>query len=276
MSYRVGSLNIHKKKHAEAFDTGRDFFSFIHDFIMDENLDILALQEVVNERELQRILKNLSGWCGQYGKPTAREKEIHGFAFLWNSRRVKPVECSHKQTPRILSEYCSDELMRRGPLYGRFTPVGVGPHYEIRLINVHLFQSESLQLRKECGLVTGDVYNQIDLGERDGHFKSVFTLVLGDYNHRQKTCSFITNLYGDPHVVTFQKKPTTLKMLEEGYTANDFDHFSFNLLKNITVPFKEDRIDAVGRYFKSDSQKGAFQKYKECVSDHVPIVIEFL
>jgi endonuclease/exonuclease/phosphatase family metal-dependent hydrolase len=276
MGYRIGSFNILKREHKRASNVGRDFFSFIHDFIVDEDLDILALQEVINEDELKNILSALRGlgWHGKYGKPTSRNSDVHGFAFLWNPRRVKPVECSRNQTPRILSEYCSDEYMKRGPLYGRFTRAGVGTNYEFRLINVHLFQSDNMQLRKECGLVTGDIYNRIDVAEREGHYKPVFTLVLGDYNHKQKTCTLITKMFGDQNVETFQDKPTTLKRHEEGFTNNDFDHFSFNTKKNKSVPYSLKCIDNITDYFKDDAEKKAFQKYKELVSDHVPILIE--
>jgi endonuclease/exonuclease/phosphatase family metal-dependent hydrolase len=159
MSYRIGSLNIHKRIHKES-ESERDFFQFIHDFVADEKLDILALQEVLNEKELQRIcdraLSPFQNWKGHYERPASGKSGDYGFAFIWNENRI--AECSKNHTPQIFMEYKSDLRLSRDPLYGRFSPK-LNPnteiHQEYRLVNIHLrFSDEVLpDLTKIAGVV---------------------------------------------------------------------------------------------------------------------------
>jgi Endonuclease/Exonuclease/phosphatase family. len=279
MSYRIGSLNIHKRIHKKS-DSERDLFSFIHDFVADERLDILALQECLNESEVKRIqdraLSPFQSWKGQHRRPATGREGDYGFAFLWNANRVK--ECSQAHTPSIFSAYKSEGLrLSRDPLYGRFAPKlseGSELQQEFRLINIHLrFSDEVLpdltkisgitKRRKECFLVTGEIYRRIN-APRDGSFKPAFTLVMGDYNLSVEEC--IANS-GNKNVCTYQDEPTTLNSNRDGY-ASSYDHFSFDETKMASVQFIQ-RLNAVEKYFGGD-----YEKYYQAVSDHIPIVIE--
>jgi endonuclease/exonuclease/phosphatase family metal-dependent hydrolase len=283
MSYRIGSLNINKRRHKESKEeesSERDFFEFIHNLVVKERLDVLALQEVLNENELQRIrdraLSPLQNWKGHYERPATGRSGDYGFAFLWNEDRV--AECSKNHTPRIFSEYKSDLRLSRNPLYGRFSPK-MNPnaeiHQEYRLVNVHLrFTDEVLpdltkilgvqKRRIECALVTGEIYRKIDT-HRYGNFKSAFTISMGDYNLDADECNRCS---GNPDVVTYQSEPTTLNDNYDGY-ANSYDHFSYDYRKHASIPVKVLRIDAVKDYFG-----GEFEQYYQAVSDHVPVIIE--
>jgi exonuclease III len=279
MSYRIASLNIHKRIHKET-KSERDFFAFIHDFVADESIDILALQEVLKEEELRRIcgiaLSPFQNWLGYYERPAVGKSGEYGFAFLWNSDRVS--ECSRNHTPRIFNEYKSAIRLSRNPLYGRFSPK-LSPNSEIsqefRLIDIHLrFSDEVLpNLEKipgrkkreiECGIVTGEIYKEIDT-HRYGNFKPAFTFSLGDYNLSVDDC---IRHSGNSAVVTYQREQTTLNGNNDGY-ASSYDHFSFDSAKYNSVPFTESRVDAVNKYFG-----GNYEKYYETVSDHVPVVLE--
>jgi hypothetical protein len=159
--------------------------------------------------------------------------------------------------------------MKREPLYGRFSPKYLGTSNEFRLINIHIVHggndtAGNLDLRKEeCRLSKSEIHGRID-AHRYGNFKRAFTVVLGDYNLECDVCNSC-----DPwNVQTFQDEETTLKREEQGYN-NNYDHFSFDVIKNSSVPYTVSRIDAVNRYFKGD-----FTKYKENVSDHVPVKLE--
>jgi hypothetical protein len=159
--------------------------------------------------------------------------------------------------------------MKREPLYGRFSPKYLGTSNEFRLINIHIVHggsdtAEASDRRKaECGLSKGEIHGRID-AHRYGNFKRAFTAVLGDYNLDCKDC----NSCDSGNVQTFQDKETTLKSKEQGY-CHSYDHFSFDVIKNSSLPYTVSRIDAVNRYFKGD-----FTKYKENVSDHVPVKLE--
>lgn len=259
MSCRIGSLNLLKSLRTE--EQGREFYGFIYNMIADEGLDIIAFQEANNKHVIDGILKNIpSYWKGSHAYGSE-------FSFVWNSNRVK--ECSKNKEPRIYLDYKSSYRMKRDPLYGRFTPRYLDSSNEFRLINIHIVHGgndspANIQLRKlECELAKGEIYQKIDV-HRYGNFKRAFTVVLGDYNIDSSLCNTI-----EPEdVYTFQDEETTLRKNEPGYSKN-YDHFSFNVSKNSSVPYTVSRIDAVSKYFNGD-----FQKYRENISDHVPIKIE--
>jgi hypothetical protein len=226
--------------------------------IADEGLDIVAFQEVsevYGKDEIDVICRNLpSWWKGDYVSGSE-------FAFIWNSERVE----MHSTTS------FPEERMARKPLYGRFSPKGLGPNSEFRLIDIHIVHGGDdnqihIALRKaECNLVKGEIYRTVDVsryGDSYGTF-TVFTVVLGDYNLDCDEC----NSCGPRDVQTFQEEKTTLKMTEGYY--NSYDHFSFNVAKNSSIPYTVSRIEAINRYFNGD-----FTRYRENVSDHAPVKLK--
>ena len=258
MGYRIGSLNVLKSYRTE--EPGRIFHGFIYDLIADEGLDILEFQEAKNKFVIDGILKNLpSYWTGSH---------VYGseFSFIWNSKRVE--ECSKSREPRIFVDYKASTHMKRDPLYGRFSPSDLKLNNEFRLIDIHIEHGGSdtaatIDRRKlECELTKDVIHRTIDT-HRYGNFKRAFTVVLGDYNLNCIEC----NQCGSPNIQTFQDEETTLKN-EQGYSKS-YDHFSFDVEKNYSVPYTVSRIDAVNRYFKGD-----FIDYKKNVSDHVPVKLE--
>ncbi|GHU66164.1 hypothetical protein AGMMS49983_15260 [Clostridia bacterium] len=259
MSYKIGSLNIQRRYHLPKEEYKRDFFGFISDFIKREHVEILVLQEVLKEEELVRLLKRLPEfWVGGFGGTTGWD-----FAILWDSRTVS--ERSKQGTP-ALYEHFSNRI-KRNPLLGRFIRKGI--YAELRIVDVHLWQSDEEIRREECGLVTGELHDKIDVHRyANSEFRGTFTLVVGDYNYSMEDCNDITHQIGNPNVITIQEELTSLKKDSDGYSSS-YDHFSFNQRKNNTVPYKVSRVDAVKDYFNGD-----YRKYKECVSDHVPVVLE--
>jgi hypothetical protein len=242
----------------------RDFYGFINRLIAEEGIDIFAFQEAKNINFVKGLRRNLPPhWMGE----SLRNSEL---AFVWNSERVE--ECSRWHGPRIFVDYSSDIRMDREPAYGRFAPIGIGPNVEFRLVNIHIKHggddlAASIETRKlECGLAKGVIYQTVDkppMG-KDGNFRSIFTVVLGDYNLDCDTC----NDCGLENVRTFQDAETTLKEKEPGY-KNSYDHFSYDAVNNSSVPFKPSRIDAVKDYFN-----GEFTIYRQKISDHVPVKLE--
>jgi hypothetical protein len=158
--------------------------------------------------------------------------------------------------------------MKREPLYGRFSPKGLGSINEFRLINIHIehggddYQVTINRRKTECGLAKNVIHQRIDT-HRYGNFKRAFTVVLGDYNLDCPAC----NSCEPENVKTFQEELTTLKN-KPGYSRS-YDHFSLDTDKNATVPYTVARIDAVEEYFEGD-----YDKYRQAVSDHVPVVIK--
>lgn len=258
MSYRIGSLNLLRSDRDE--EQRRLFHGFINDVIHDEGLDIFAFQEVSKKNVIDEMLRNLPRWW------TGAHVVGSEFAFIWDTNRVE--ECSKHREPKIFREYKSSLHLKREPLYGRFSPKYLGSNNEFRLIDIHLEHGGKddyaaiIHRKDECELSKDKIYQTIDT-HRYGNFKRAFTLILGDYNLDCERC----NECKPQNIRTFQAEKTTLKKTF-GYSQS-YDHFSFNLDKNSSVPFSASRIDAVNKYFG-----GEFIRYQKTVSDHVPIKIE--
>jgi len=216
-------------------------------------------------KRILRILPLSQKWVGGYERTANGKAGEYGFAFLWNSNRV--LECSKDNIPGVFREYKSDKRMYRDPLYGRFTPNGLGSFYEFRLLDVHFCWTEPKRRNDDYQLATGIVYDTVDI-HRFGNFKPAFTLVLGDYNLSCEECDMIDIMIGNHKVTTVQEELTTLKNEGNGYASN-YDHFSYDNGKEEIVKGRVSRIDAVNKYFRGD-----FEKYRKTVSDHVPVLIE--
>lgn len=263
MGYNICSFNILRSARNDEND--RDFYDFISKLIAREGIVIFAFQEAKDIFFIRGLRKNLPPhWKGEY-LPNSE------LAFVWDSRRVE--ECSRRNEPRIFMNYPSDTHMAREPVYGRFKPVDFDLNCEFRLINVHLYHGgddslASMLIRRiECDLAKGVIYQMIDkppMG-RDGNFRSIFTVVLGDYNLNCDEC----NTCGYTDVSTYQDEGTTLKKKEPGY-CNSYDHFSYE--KDSSVPrCPPSRINAVEDYPEFG---GDFQRYRGKISDHVPVKLE--
>ena len=266
MSYRICSFNVLRSVRGD--DKDRKFFDFIKKLIYKERIDIFAFQEATNINFIESVLRNISSYFSHWNGGALHNSNL---AFVWNSNRVE--ECSRRHEPRIFSDYRSDTRMFREPAYGRFRPVDFKLNCEFRLINIHIKHggddsAESINTRKlECDLAKGVIYQTIDKPStgKDGSFNRVFTVVLGDYNLDCDTC----NTRGPENIRTFQDEKTTLKKDGPGY-KNSYDHFSYDIKNNGTVPRNPpSRIDAVKDYFQDD-----FTLYRKEVSDHVPVKLE--
>jgi endonuclease/exonuclease/phosphatase family metal-dependent hydrolase len=274
--YRIGSFNIQSKRHGQSQEEhSRDFFGLIHDVIVDEQLDIFALQEVLSECEFNSIKRRLPyGWTGSYESAGKGAHSKFGFAYLWNATRFR--ECSKAGLPQILENYNSEIRLNRNPLFGRFTPNGLGAFREYRLLDIHLTSSDLNQKKAECQVVLGEIYRTVDT-HRYGNFKPAITTIMGDYNFPPDSCDDISRKLSEtgdyPSIKTAMDDMTHISRNgEDRYEYNSsLDHFSYNDSKYSGLCQRFWRIDAVSKYFQGD-----FEKYVKTISDHVPIVIEIL
>lgn len=166
MQYKIASFNVKNLSDsvsAEKLDN-------ITQIIKDNNLDIVALQEVLSngkiltgsnkksisgqakayENSLKRRLgddwsicwRSAHSWAKDYAYSDVRGE---GYAFLWNTKRIELVEDNGVEIlPRIFRKYDfpEDGMIRliRDPCYGRFKIKGRRP--EIRLISTHIVYSK--------------------------------------------------------------------------------------------------------------------------------------
>jgi endonuclease/exonuclease/phosphatase family metal-dependent hydrolase len=285
--YIIGSFNTHFFS-----GVGKHDLQVFANIISEEKFDIIALQEITRPEALNSLLGRLPKyWKGEQKTPpsfmpeeddtvpdeseTSSKERKHaslGYAFLWNSNRVR--ECSKDEKPELFSHLKKGALART-PYYGRFTPSGLpgGPFFEFQLVNIHLWWGSSgpdnIAIRlKEYETITGDIHTYISK-RRYGNNMPAYTIIMGDYN---MTLPFLgkNTIQGENIiVVTEQSELTTLS--KRGF-VNDYDHFSYdtNRLSNGGVAVNISRINSVKEYCDNN-----FEKHKLTVSDHVPIKLEF-
>ena len=264
MSYSVCSFNVRKSIRGDEKD--RDFYGFLNALVRKEDIVIFAFQEAKYIYFVDNVKKNLmpfGKWEGGY----VHNSEL---PFIWRTDRVK--ECSQNNAPTLVN-YSSKIRLAREPVVARFVPEDFRLNIEFRFVNVHLHHggndlAESIEKRMfECDMAKGVIYQRVDRPAQgsSGLFNRVFTAVLGDYNLDCEEC----NTCGYKNIKTFQEENTTLKKEDPGYN-NSYDHFSYDAVKNASVPkYQPYRIDAVNDYFYSN-----WTRYREQVSDHVPIKLE--
>lgn len=310
MSYRIGSFNC--------LNFGMGATKDLHIFseiILRENFDIVALQEIKGNNGLKRLLSALPNyWMGR-----ADDGFVNDYAFIWNSNRIQLAQyessgiCRTYQ-PHIYKQYRVDKKhgqkdLVREPYYARFFPIGgCAPLIEIRIINAHIRYSKgqpdssddeqslgAITMRKnEFDVLSKTLYPKIS-DKRYGNNRSVYTILLGDYNLNLKDTGtkspYLTELFevGDnidkqekrmenrniKRIFTTQRDLTTLRKpsgqsenQQHGF-CNNFDHFTYDAERFSTVTVQCKSIDSVNKYCGGD-----FEKHRKTVSDHIPIVME--
>lgn len=217
MGYKIGSFNLYKFS-LQSDNNIRKNLQKISRIIRDENLDVVAIQEIFNKRALDNLLAELGTevWDGRWDSPDSRSvSAAEGYAFIWNRKRLGLVKNRKGKVfePRILNQYKVDKSfgqkhLIRNPYYIRLTPAGRpgGTFAEIRLINTHIMYSKNREenesdnhdvsdfgainmRRNEFDILSRVVYPKYsdktyDLinGERDAYCMPVYTIMLGDYN----------------------------------------------------------------------------------------------
>lgn len=297
---RIGSFNM--RKWGE--NSKRDI-EIIANMIRDEELDVVAFQEIFIKQELiqlelqQLVNYHLPMWDCCWDKPSqttdSTNAVIHnesgeGYAYIWNKRKFKLAEVEaqgeHQEfKPKIINRSdvnidCSH--FARTPYYIRLEPC-YGGFWELRLINIHIYfgtnSLSSITKRQiEYADLTQKIYPQISQ-IRYGNSRPAYTIAMGDYNLNiirplskveSPEASLIDVItipkYGQ--VKTIQEQLTVLKQIE-GY-SNNYDHFEYSPDKMSFSLVSCRAIDAVNKYYG-----GNFQEYKARISDHLPIVMEF-
>lgn len=309
MSYRIGSFNMYKFS-LQSDDKIRKSMTTICQIIND-HFDIVAIQEIFTPAALKYQLLRYLGpqWDGRWGQPhTSSPQAAEGYAFIWRKNRfalaedidsvgnVKAIEPKIVENYRTLPGY---EKLLRAPFYGRFIPKN-GPYFELRLLNTHVRFSGSSS--DEESLVASDSViklrrNEVETlirqicertgGERTGNNRSVYTVLLGDYNLNLRNginpYPYVQEYYEimDGSTIrryrTVQSEKTTLKQAKEGNGlldkyANNYDHFTYDetrLVDRLGITLTAGRIDSLNDYCNGDISKHHIE-----ISDHVPILLE--
>lgn len=266
MSYKIGSLNLRGGKRATSHQ--RDFYEFIYNVIVNENLVLFAFQEDAEVRS-NSVIDDILGTSGGVTSLSQRgwdkfhlpgPDKSSEFSFVWDSNKIQPT------TVFDIFRNDDDVHMFREPLCGDFATEGIISFpYEFRLINIHLWHDGGPDIRKiECGYVKDKIYDNIQSRIPD-EVRHVFTVALGDYNLNCED----SNRCLPPRVKTIQDEKTTIN--DKGLYSKSYDHFSFDVVKNESVVTIATRLDVL-QYLPKNCRDMEF--YFGNVSDHVPVILE--
>ena len=325
MGYRIGSFNMRNiGKTSTGKKDSRDF-SKIAQIIKESRFDVVALQEVLSEgiafttksQAKRSILMELGpNWdfCWADSTTTTKtDRRGEGYAFLWNTRRLRLVQTVldngsiRNSVPYMISSR-SDNLLRR-PYYARFSPQGLvgGSNFEIRLICIHTYYGDDNSLARkkrheELEILMKEVYPRIS----DKVYKNDmphYTIMLGDYNVELKRPGKIIRkgtkapayLKADANdivevaswdykkIKTVQDKYTTLSRSYNGDGEKDDEDESHDDsgFAHDYDHFSFEISQFEGVYMKVNRINAVekfcendFYEYSKKVSDHIPIIME--
>ncbi len=204
MQYKIGSLNMKNWSFISKKDKTK-----IAEIIISEDLDVVALQEILSEgKDVENFVNyELYGWDYRWASPREssdinKAKELisgdrrgEGYAYLWKKDKFKLAEYTElgkKRVfkPRIVNSLGNDvnvdcSFFARTPYYIRLQPL-YGGFFDLRLINIHIYYgantSSAINKRKlEFDVLTQEIYPQI-CEIRYGDFRPAYTIAMGDYN----------------------------------------------------------------------------------------------
>lgn len=215
--YRVSSFNIQKLGRNSML---KKDLKNIAEIIRNNNMDIVAVQEISSKEALKKIMTCLDGnimsegvsatsnardsymyetrnWESRWAKPISQiggKSAEEGYAFIWLKRRIElPInKRGDTSEPDI---YLNGGKTIRPPFYGRFLVKSCNA--EIRLINTHIifkkiptedseFEEEESSANdyeeriREYKVLANEIYQRVYTGNIGT--RQVLTFILGDYN----------------------------------------------------------------------------------------------
>lgn len=205
MAFKIGSINMYKFSYQKDDEIAKELDKIIS-LIKEEEFDIIALQEVLNEASVKNMIRQMPNWDYVWQAPTSRSQQAaEGYAFIWNTKRFRIATSQTKEeknagesniyrsfTPRIHSNYNPDNALFKGklirdPLYARFE--SIYGWYELRLINTHIMyrdnkkeddEGDKEKRRRELEILIG-ILHQIETKQYRNN-RTAYTFLLGDYN----------------------------------------------------------------------------------------------
>ena len=309
--YIIGSFNVNGLSRSTAT---RYRSSRIADIIRQERMDLLAMQEVMDPDALKPVISALGGgWDMVFlqSRPKSGMLDVdhdprgEGYAFLWDTRRLRKLHIDllsgEEDTwePQVYWKYHTngaEHTLIRDPVLGRFTPCDLGGgNFELRVLCNHIRYNGIDETRdhffwpkrqQEFNVLMKTILPRVEDSVYGSQMPS-YTILLGDYNMNlqriwtKKPWIEVPSdgmIVGDKRIVTVQDQLTTLKKPKNsgdrtsGYQDN-FDHFSYNVRRLSALQPACRRVDVVGSgtypiYY------GDYDRYREEISDHIPIVLE--
>ena len=230
-----------------------------------------------------------------------------GYAFLWDNRRLRLLQTGllngekKDSEPEIFTRYRADKgkgqkELPRDPAYGRFTACGKnGSCFELRIICTRIMYNgfdEQYDWRywpmrqNEFEVLARSLLPQVE-DTVYGSQMPAYTLLLGDYNlslRREWTKKPYLETpaegihEGGKQIVTIQDQLTTLKKPKRNSTEptigyqHNHDHATYNQKRLQTLQPACRCVDVMNSGYYN-TYFGNYDKYREEISGHIPIVI---
>lgn len=308
-TYRIASFNLLKL----SANTSKDYQT-IASIVRDNEVDILAIQEIYSEQALKNLLLQLGpNWDGKWKSPNSRScTAAEGYAFAWNKNRIalSKRKSGEEFEPVIHNQYPHKDAgeLLRNPLYGRFV-LKANEMVEIRLINTHIMFSQNrttnesedhdssienisdVQARKrELSILSSKILPKLDdkaydyqWNEVDEKCRKPYTILLGDYNLNLPSSGAKDTFIDEPVIIirdaNSEKEIVTIQEELTTLKACTKDNIQNGGYKNNFDHFTYDRKRPIDvKCWAVDAPNiyfaGNYAEYRKNVSDHIMIVME--
>jgi len=209
--YRIGSFNLCKFSNVSKKD-----LDMICRIVKDNQIDILAIQEITKKEALTQLLNTLDfsrkRWNGCWEAPRVKYGTViaaEGYAFIWNAQRISLSKRKSGEVfkPTIHNQYShkNGRALIRNPYYGRFVLTD-NEMIELRIINTHIiFSSDATEIesassqvekigsvlkrKREFEILASEILPKLDdklydyqWSEVDNICRKPYTILMGDYN----------------------------------------------------------------------------------------------
>lgn len=230
MALTIASFNLYTFSSSENRAFPKDYAE-VADMILRTKADVIALQEVIDERALNEVLSQLNGhssakceWRTYFDKKQTWRNNREGYAFIWNEKRLTLARDDDGQVilPELMTRYTS---LKRPPLVGRFAPVNAWDlDIELCIINTHIifnpdkYQSEHSEFFGATAMRVFE-YSKIakQLYPAVGNRPRTYAVVAGDYNLKSSILAKANALFqaqGDVDMASIQTDRSTIKVCE--------------------------------------------------------------
>ena len=248
----------------ENFPKNNNTLQYVEDIIESSNIDIIALQEIESQNDFNTLANNLDNWVG-YRYSNSNYGEL---SYLINLDNIEIVQAPYS----ILNQY-NHYFAYRPPYVIKIN----FNNKEIVIINVHFKccgdgNLENDYWDEEYRRLQANYYLKQYI---DTYFPNDYVIVLGDFND-DIVESNINNVFLD--FINDNNYYFADTYIAEGPTSNwSFpnwpSHLDHILISNEF--FNIFNTDIIFTY-KIDDYMNSWQQYDNSVSDHRPVVVNFL
>lgn len=232
MALTIGSFNLcnfssktKERKFPKDFDA-------VAEAMLKSGADVIALQEVIDQKAIDNLLDKLRGfgganrdWRAFFDKKRTWRNNREGYAFVWDEKCVTLAkdDDGNDVLPELVTKFTS---IKRPPMVARFVTTRSGElHYELCVINTHIvFDPDGYQERHPewygGAAIRAFEYSKIvnSIYPRFSNKLCTYTIIAGDYNLNSRMLKNVNDrpklFEGQPTMMSVQRDETTIKIID--------------------------------------------------------------